>query len=118
MGQVHVQVVLVNDREVLLARLGQLDPSQVHRYEKWASIMASATPDDLVCHGRAPRRPHRKTFELSGPSATRPEVADTVIKALLPCKTGAMVGSYALTILQCPSRLPWMRCRDWLTMCS
>jgi len=33
MGQVHVQVVLMNYREAVLARLGQLDPSQVHRYE-------------------------------------------------------------------------------------
>jgi hypothetical protein len=47
----------------------------------WASIMASATLDDLGCHGRAPRRPHRKALEPSGPHSTWPEVADTVIKA-------------------------------------
>jgi hypothetical protein len=46
-----------------------------------ASIMASATLEDLVCPGRAPRRPPRKALEPSGPSAARPEVAETVIKA-------------------------------------
>jgi hypothetical protein len=48
-----------------------------------ASIMASATLDDLVCHGRAPRRPHRKALEPLGPASIWPEVADTVIKARL-----------------------------------
>ncbi len=38
MGQGHVQVVFVNYREALLARLGQLDLSQVHRYESEALI--------------------------------------------------------------------------------
>ena len=38
MGQVHVQVTLTNYRETLLARLGQLDASQVHRYETEALI--------------------------------------------------------------------------------
>ena len=33
MGQVHVQVILTNYREAVMARLGQLDASQVHRYE-------------------------------------------------------------------------------------
>ena len=33
MGQVHVRVVLTNHREAVMARLGQLDTSQVHRYE-------------------------------------------------------------------------------------
>ena len=49
MGQVHVQVILTNYREAVLARLGQFDASQVHRYETEAlidtraSITASAT---------------------------------------------------------------------------
>ena len=42
MGQVHVQVVLTNYREAVLARLGQLDPSQVHRYETEALIDTGA----------------------------------------------------------------------------
>ena len=33
MGQVHVRVLLTNYREAVLARLGQLDESQVHHYE-------------------------------------------------------------------------------------
>ena len=33
MGQVHVQVVLTNHREEVMARLGQLAPERVHRYE-------------------------------------------------------------------------------------
>jgi hypothetical protein len=38
MGQVHVSVTLINYREAVLARLGQLDNSQVHRYETEALI--------------------------------------------------------------------------------
>jgi clan AA aspartic protease len=41
-GQVHVQVVLTNYREAVLARLGQLDVSQVHRYETEALIDTGA----------------------------------------------------------------------------
>jgi hypothetical protein len=37
---------------------------------------------------------------------------------LLPLGIGAMVGSEALTILQCPSRLPWMSRRDCVAMYS
>jgi len=42
MGQVHVQVTLTNYREAVLARLGQLDASQVHRYETEALIDTGA----------------------------------------------------------------------------
>ena len=42
MGQVHVRVVLTNHREAVMARLGQLDASQVHRYETEASIDTGA----------------------------------------------------------------------------
>jgi len=42
-GQVHVQVILTNYREAVLARLGQLDASQVHRYETEALIDTGAT---------------------------------------------------------------------------
>ena len=42
MGQVHVQVTLINYREEVLARLGQLDASQVHRYETEALIDTGA----------------------------------------------------------------------------
>jgi hypothetical protein len=38
MGQVHVCILLTNYREALLARLGQLDTNQVHRYETEAII--------------------------------------------------------------------------------
>ena len=55
MGQVHVQVVLTNYREAVLARLGQFDVSQVHRYETEAlidtgavqSVIPSAVADRL-----------------------------------------------------------------------
>jgi clan AA aspartic protease len=42
MGQVHVRVVLTNHREAVMARLGQLDASQVHRYETEALIDTGA----------------------------------------------------------------------------
>jgi clan AA aspartic protease len=42
MGQVHVQVVLTNYREEVLARLGQLPAEQVHRYETEALIDTGA----------------------------------------------------------------------------
>ena len=42
MGQVHVRVVLTNHREVVLARLGRLESSQVHRYETEALIDTGA----------------------------------------------------------------------------
>ena len=42
MGQVHVHVVLTNHREAVMARLGQLDASQVHRYETEALIDTGA----------------------------------------------------------------------------
>ena len=38
MGQVHVRVLLTNYREALLARLGQLEATQVHQYETKALI--------------------------------------------------------------------------------
>ena len=55
MGQVRVQVVLTNYREAVLARLGQFDVSQVHRYETEAfidtgavqSVIPSAVADRL-----------------------------------------------------------------------
>jgi clan AA aspartic protease len=54
MGQVHVQVTLTNYREALLARLGQLDASQVHRYETEALIdtgaVRSAIPAAVADH--------------------------------------------------------------------
>ena len=42
MGQVHVRVLLTNYREAVLARLGQLDESQVHHYETEALIDTGA----------------------------------------------------------------------------
>jgi clan AA aspartic protease len=42
MGQVRVQVVLTNYREAVLARLGQFDVSQVHRYATEALIYTGA----------------------------------------------------------------------------
>jgi clan AA aspartic protease len=42
MGQVHVQVILTNHREEIMARLGQLAPEQVHRYETEALIDTGA----------------------------------------------------------------------------
>ena len=42
MGQVHVQVILTNYREAVMARLGQLDARQVHRYETEARIDTGA----------------------------------------------------------------------------
>ena len=42
MGQVHVQVILTNHREAVMARLGRLDPNQVHRYETAARIDTGA----------------------------------------------------------------------------
>ena len=42
MGQVHVQVILTNHREAVMARLGQLDASRVHRYETEALIDTGA----------------------------------------------------------------------------
>ncbi len=42
MGQVHVHVTLTNYREALMARLGQLAPDQVHRYETEALIDTGA----------------------------------------------------------------------------
>ena len=55
MGQVHVQVVLTHYREAVLARLGQFNVSQVHRYETEAlidtgavqSVIPSAVADRL-----------------------------------------------------------------------
>jgi len=42
MGQVHVRIVLTNHREAVMARLGQLDTSRVHRYETEALIDTGA----------------------------------------------------------------------------
>ena len=42
MGQVHVQVILTNYREAVMARLGQLDARQVHRYATEALIDTDA----------------------------------------------------------------------------
>ena len=42
MGQVRVQVILTNYRESVLARLGQLTPGQVQRYETEALIDTGA----------------------------------------------------------------------------
>jgi clan AA aspartic protease len=42
MGQVHVRVVLTSHREAVMARLGQLDANQVHRYETEALIDTGA----------------------------------------------------------------------------
>src|SRR5258708_1058233 len=42
MGQVHGRIVLTNHREAVMARLGQLDASQVHRYETEALIDTGA----------------------------------------------------------------------------
>ena len=43
MGQVHVTVQLINYREAVLARLGHLPPSEVHRMEVPALIDTGAT---------------------------------------------------------------------------
>ena len=42
MGQVQVRVILTNHREAVMARLGQLNASQVHRYETEALIDTGA----------------------------------------------------------------------------
>ena len=42
MGQVHVPVILTNHREEVMARLRQLAPEQVHRYETEALIDTGA----------------------------------------------------------------------------
>ena len=42
MGQVHIRVILTNHREAVMARLGQLNASQVHRYETEALIDTGA----------------------------------------------------------------------------
>ena len=42
MGQVHMRVLLTNYREAVQARLGQLDASQVHRYETEALVDTGA----------------------------------------------------------------------------
>ena len=57
MGQVHVQVTLTNYREAVLARLGQLDPTQVHRYETEALVdTGTISPEDkeLFCYVDTP----------------------------------------------------------------
>ena len=43
MGQVHTQVILTNYREAIMARLGHLPPSEVHRIEVEALIDTGAT---------------------------------------------------------------------------
>jgi clan AA aspartic protease len=43
MGQVHVQVILTNHREAVMAQFGQLDPHRVHHYETEALIDTGAT---------------------------------------------------------------------------
>ena len=48
MGQVHVQVVLTNYREAVLARLGRFDVSQVHRYETEAFIDTGAVQSAIL----------------------------------------------------------------------
>jgi clan AA aspartic protease len=47
MGQVHVRVVLTNHREAVMACLGQLDASRVHRYETEALIDTGAVRSAL-----------------------------------------------------------------------
>ena len=55
MGQVHVQVVLTNHRETVMARLGHLPTSEVHRIEIEAlvdtgamrSVLPPAVADEL-----------------------------------------------------------------------
>ena len=42
MGQVHAHVILTNHREAVMARLGQIDASRVHRYETEALIDTGA----------------------------------------------------------------------------
>ena len=42
MGQVHVRVLLTHHREAVMARLGQLEASRVHRYETEALIDTGA----------------------------------------------------------------------------
>ena len=47
MGQVHVQVLLTNHREAVMARLGQFDVSRVHRYATEALIDTGAVRSTL-----------------------------------------------------------------------
>jgi len=55
MGQVHVQVILTNHRETVMAHLGHLPPSAVHRIEVEAlvdtgamrSVLPPAVADEL-----------------------------------------------------------------------
>ena len=42
MGQIHIRVILTNHREAVMARLGQLEASRVHRYETEALIDTGA----------------------------------------------------------------------------
>jgi clan AA aspartic protease len=42
MGQIRMHVILTNHREAVMARLGQLDASQVHHYETEALIDTGA----------------------------------------------------------------------------
>jgi clan AA aspartic protease len=50
MGQVHVQVILTNHREEVMARLGQLSPGQVHHYETEALIDTGAVRSTIPPH--------------------------------------------------------------------
>jgi len=50
MGQVRVRVRLTNHREAVMARLGQLAPEQVHRYETEACIDPGAVRSTLPPH--------------------------------------------------------------------
>jgi clan AA aspartic protease len=50
MGQVHVQLVLTNYREAILARLGQLDASQVRHYEAEALVDTGAVRSTIPPH--------------------------------------------------------------------
>ena len=43
MGQVPTHVILTNYRQAIMARLGQLTPAEVHRYETEALIDTGAT---------------------------------------------------------------------------
>ena len=50
MGQVHVQVVLTNHRETVMAHLGHLPISEVHRIEVEALVDTGAIAP--CCHQR------------------------------------------------------------------
>ena len=74
MGQVHVQVILTNHREAVMAQFGQLDPNRVHRHETEVLIGTGARRS-VIPPARAYRLGLyriRRTEARAGESARRP----------------------------------------------